>query len=202
MQPNIQGALHYLRSGRVEGEATSSRAIEKASQRKQCLAESWEWSGVSSAQMESRGRQTEGGSGVNKGMISYISYLCPCSFFGLNCPSLTNSLPFKMNLDVMSRDFLPHCWGAIVSPSSGPLTGLLAWHLSHYTSHNVPVSSLLDCVYLKGTKHILFIFVSPELSMMPCVFGFSQLICICLKCIYALCRFSRPPDCQGSSYTL
>ena len=31
-----------------------------------------------------------------------------------------------MNLDVMFKDLLPHCWGAIVSPSSGPLAGLLA----------------------------------------------------------------------------
>lgn len=42
----------------------------------------------------------------------------------LSCPSLTNSLSLKISSDVISKD-LPS-WGAIASPSSGPLPGLLA----------------------------------------------------------------------------
>ena len=56
--------------------------------------------------------------------------------------------------NVLSKDLLPHCEGAVDSPSSGPLPGLQAWQVSDFIGHNVP---LLDCVCLKGMNHILFI---------------------------------------------
>lgn len=49
----------------------------------------------------------------------FAHVLCP------SCPSLTNSLSFKISSDVISKDLLPS-WGAVASPSSGPLPGLLA----------------------------------------------------------------------------